>query len=143
MATVTTAAARLAQAEESQRAAAEGLAQAMYDAHRRGYTWGEIAARAGLASPHTARTRARYALDPSDLSPSARWRQQRGHAPRAKPEPPGMSISEAARELGVTRKTVYARIERGELESARDEAGRPRVLLTRAAPDAEPGTATQ
>lgn len=126
---VTAAAARLTRLEESRRAAAEDLAKVMYDAHKLGHTWSEIAARAGLASPHTARARARDALDPSELSPSVRWRQERGRAPRPKTDPLGMSVSEAARQLGVTRKTVYAWIDKGRLQTVTDEAGRPRVLL--------------
>lgn len=129
MGKVTEAAAHLARAEESQREASAALARAMYDAHKSGHTWSEIASGAGLASPHTARTRTRQVLDPSELTPSERWRQERGLAPRPKTAPPGVSISEAARRLGVTRNTVYARIRNGKLRTATDEAGRPRVLL--------------
>lgn len=126
---VTSAAARLNQLEASQKNAAAELARVMYEAHKQGHTWSAIASSAGLASPHTARTRARHAMDPKELSPSARWRQEQGHTPRPKSDPPGVSISHAARELGVTRKTVYAWVEAGKLRSAQDEAGRTRVLL--------------
>lgn len=126
---VTEAAARLARADEAQREASAELARAMYDAHKSGHTWSEIASGAGLASPHTARTRTRQVLDPSELTPSELWRQERGLAPRPKADPPGISVSEAARRLGVTRNTVYAWIKSGKLQSARDETDRPRVLL--------------
>jgi excisionase family DNA binding protein len=126
---VTDAAARLARAEESQREASAQLARAMYDAHKSGHTWSEIASGAGLASPHTARTRTRQLVDPSELTPSERWRQERGLAPRPKVNPPGVSVSEAAKQLGITRNTVYAWIKSGKLKAAEDEAGRPRVLL--------------
>lgn len=126
---VTEAAARLARAAEAQREASADLARAMYDAHKSGHTWSEIASGAGLASPHTARTRTRQVLDPSELTPSELWRQERGLAPRPKADPPGTSVSEAARRLGVSRNTVYAWIKSGKLRSDRDESGRPRVLL--------------
>lgn len=122
-------ASRLREAEDLHRESASALAQAMFDAHQRGHTWSQIAVAAGLASPKTARTRAERAMDPADLSPSVRWRQTRGQAPRPKTDPPGVSISEAARRLEITRKTVYAWIEKGKLRTATDEAGRPRVLL--------------
>lgn len=126
---VTEAAARLARAAEAQREASADLARAMYDAHKSGHTWSEIASGAGLASPHTARTRTRQVLDPSELTPSELWRQERGLAPRPKTDPPGISVTEAARRLGVSRNTVYAWIKNGKLQSVRDESKRPRVIM--------------
>jgi excisionase family DNA binding protein len=128
LAHVTESAAQLRRDEEQHRESASGLALAMQQAHERGYTWSQIALAAGLASPKTARTRAERAMDPSELSPSVRWRQQRGHAPRPKAESPGISVTEAARRLEVTRKTVYTWLDKGRLTGATDEAGRTRVL---------------
>lgn len=123
-------AAELLAVENRHRSQAEALAQAMYEAYKAGHTWGEIASAAGLASPKTARSRAERAMDAVDLSPSVRWRQTHGDAvPRPRPTPPGISISEAARRLGITRNTVYAWIKNGKLTSTADDAGRPRVLL--------------
>lgn len=129
LASVASAAKRLNAAEEVHREAASELARVMHTAHERGCTWTQIAQQAGLGSPNTARTRAERAMDPADLSPSVRWRQERSHAPRPKPEAPGVSVTEAAKRLGITRHTVYAWINQGKLRSAADEAGRPRVLL--------------
>ena len=125
---VTTAAERLGAAEAERQAASDELARAMYAAHVHGHTWSTIAEGAGLASPHTARTRARSALDASDLSPSARWRREHGHAPRPDSRAPGMSVSEAARHYDVTRATIYAWVKSGKLRSTTDEAGRTRVM---------------
>lgn len=126
---VTSAAKQLALAEKSQREAADALAKAMYDAHGHGHTWSAIAESAGLASPNTARTRARNALDPSEMSPSARWRREHGHAPRPDQPAPGVSVSEAARRAKVTRATIYAWVKSGKLHTTTDQAGRVRILL--------------
>ena len=132
---VTEKADQLRRDEDRHRASATDLASAMQQAHASGYTWTQIAVAAGLASPKTARTRAERAKDPTDLSPSVRWRQQRGHAPRPVVEAPGVSVTEAARRLDVTRKTVYSWLDKGKLTAATDEAGRTRVV-TDAAYDA-------
>ena len=120
---------RLNEVEDLHRQSAAELSQAMYDARQDGYSWTEIALAAGLDSPKTARSRAERAMDPADLSPSVRWRRERGRAPRPKEDPPGLSITEAAERLRVTRRTVYNRITKGELQTTTDEAGRTRVLL--------------
>ena len=122
-------AARLSEVEDLHRQSAAELSQAMFVARQEGYTWTAIAIAAGLDSPKTARSRAERAMDPSDLSPSVRWRHQRGRAPRPKETPPGLSVTEAAERLGVTRRTVYNRIAKGDLQTATDAAGRTRVLL--------------
>ncbi|RYC10551.1 excisionase family DNA-binding protein [Nocardioides zhouii] len=131
-------AAELVEVENRHRSQAAALAQAMYEASKAGHTWGEIARAAGLASPKTARSRAERAMDAADLSPSVRWRHAHGDAvPRPAPESPGISVTEAARRLGITRNTVYAWINNGKLQSAEDHAGRPRVLLDEETPGQE------
>lgn len=120
---------RLNEVEDLHREAATDLSQAMYDARQDGHSWTEIAFAAGLDSPKTARSRAERAMDADDLSPSVRWRRERGRAPRPKETPPGLSVTEAAERLGVSRRTVYNRIARGDLKTATDEAGRTRVVL--------------
>lgn len=122
-------ASRLKEVEDLHRESAAELSRAMYDARHDGYSWTEIAIAAGLDSPKTARSRAERAMDTASLSPSVRWRRERGRAPRPREEPPGVSVTEAAERLGVARRTVYNRISRGELETTTDEAGRTRVLL--------------
>lgn len=120
---------RLRELEELRQEGSSALAHAMYAAHQHGHTWSEIARAAELASPTTARTRAERAMPPEELSPSVRWRMERGNAPREKTTPPGISVSDAAKRLGVTRHTVYAWIDKGKLTATADEAGRTRVLL--------------
>lgn len=126
---VTKKASRLSEVEELHRTSAADLSQAMYDARQDGHTWTEIAMAAGLDSPKTARSRAERSMDAADLSPSVRWRRERGRAPRPKVTPPGLSVTEAAERLGVTRRTVYNRIANGKLTTTTDQSGRTRVIL--------------
>jgi excisionase family DNA binding protein len=120
---------QLSEVEELHRKSAADLSQAMYDARQEGHTWTEIAMAAGLDSPKTARSRAERSMDVADLSPSVRWRRERGRAPRPKETPPGLSVTEAAAHLGVTRRTIYNRIANGKLITTTDESGRTRVIL--------------
>ena len=94
-----------------------------------GFTWSEVAQAADLGSAETARIRAQRAKEAPDLSPALRWRREHGAAPRPTTSAPGISVTEAAKKLGVSRKTVYARIRSGRLQTATDEAGRTRVVL--------------
>jgi excisionase family DNA binding protein len=128
---VSTAAQQLREMEEHHRAAALRLADALLTAHRGGHSWTEVARAADLGSGETARTRAYRARDNVDVPPSVRWRQERASAeqPRAKSRAPGLSVTEAAKRLDVSRKTVYARIRSGKLSATTDDAGRTRVLL--------------
>lgn len=122
-------AAALRVAEQGHRAAAQQFAEALLAARESGSTWTRLTEVAGLNSPATTRMRAQRAKDVEDLSPSLRWRVEFGSPRRQHMEKPGISISEAARRMGISRNTVYARIKRGQLESVTDGAGHPRVLL--------------
>lgn len=126
---VSDAARRLREAEDRHRSSATLLAEALLAAHDGGFTWAEIARAADLGSAETARIRAYRARDDEEVPPSLRWRRQRGSAPRATPDVPGVSITEAAKRLGVSRQTVYVWLRSGKLNATTDEAGRTRVLL--------------
>ena len=126
---VADAARELREAEDRHRASAARLADALLLAHQGGFTWSEVARAADLGSAETARIRAYRAKDAADLPPALRWREQRGSAARPAPPEQGISVTDAARHLGVSRKTVYVWIRSGKLNSTTDEAGRPRVLL--------------
>ena len=115
--------------EEQHRDAASRLAEALLAAHECGYTWSKIAQAAELGSAETARIRAYRAKDDAAVPPALRWRRQRGSAPRPESPSPGLSVTEAAKHLGISRQTVYVHIRNGKLNSILDEAGRPRVLL--------------
>jgi len=127
---VAVAARELRDVEEQHRASANRLADALLSAHRGGFTWSEVASAADLGSAETARVRAYRAQD-ADVPPSLRWRRERGSAPRpsSSESAEGLSVSEAAKRLKVSRKTVYARIRAGKLKASKDDAGRTRVLL--------------
>lgn len=129
IADVSHAAQQLQTAEDQHRAAAALLADKLQAAHDGGHTWSEIAQAAGLGSAQTARIRAYRARDAEDLAPSLRWRRERGSAPRPSSNSPGLSVTEAARHLKISRQTVYEWIRSGKLHTATDEAGRTRVLL--------------
>lgn len=91
-----------------------------------GATWSELARVLGYRSAAGAQT---Y-LDPSVRQAAARRDAQRDrgdYTPPQRPSLPGVGVSEAARRLGVSRRTVYSRIERGELIAETVE-GRVRVL---------------
>jgi len=123
---VRAAAGRLEATEASQREAAADFASALYDAHRLGLTWVELAQAAGLASPETARSRA-------ERSESAGHRRARGHASGPDFDEATLaatvSVAEAAATLRVSRPTVYAWASSGRLQVVRNESnGRIRVL---------------
>lgn len=126
---VTEAARNLRSAEEHHRATASELAEALLAAHEGGFTWTEVARAADLGSAETARIRAQRAKEADELTPAVRWRLERGSTPRPTATTPGVSVTEAARRLNVSRKTIYAWIRGGKLNSAVDDAGRTRVLL--------------
>lgn len=119
----------LQNAEDRHRISASALAEALLAAHGAGFTWSEVARAADLGSAETARIRAQRAKETPDLSPALRWSREHGSAPRPTPSIPGVSVTDAARSLGVSRKTIYAWIRSGRLQTATDEAGRTRVLL--------------
>lgn len=119
----------LREAEDRHQRAARVLADALLSANEGGVTWARLTELTGFNSPATTRMRAQRAKNVSELNPSLRWRVEHGGAPRPSKPKPGLSISEAAQRLGVSRTTVYARIQRGELQSVTDDAGHPRVVL--------------
>jgi excisionase family DNA binding protein len=116
-------------AEQSlERAKADELAaaKAMLDAYRDGMPWDQVAEAAGLETGNQARLRAMRAKDEDELPPS---RRRRTADPADDAQVLGVSVEEAAKRLGVTRPTVYRRIDRGELQAVSDAQGRTRVLL--------------
>lgn len=126
---VAEAARKLKDAEAQHRTTASEFAEALLAAHEGGFTWTEVARAADLGSAETARVRAQRARDTKDLTPAIRWRMERGSTPRPGTTAPGLSVTEAARSLDVSRKTVYAWMRSGKLRSTSDESGRTRVLL--------------
>jgi excisionase family DNA binding protein len=126
---VADAAQALRHAEDQHRTTAAQLAEALLAAHQGGFTWSEVARAADLGSAETARIRAYRAKETEDLPPALRWRRERGSASRPTSSPPGVSVTDAAKKLGVSRKTVYARVRSGKLAATTDEAGRTRVLV--------------
>lgn len=126
---VSDAAQSLRAAEDQHRLSAKQLSDTLLAAHEGGFTWSEIARAADLGSAETARGRAYRARDTDDIPPSLRWRRERGRTPRPDPASPGVSVTEAARRIGISRDTVYAWMRNGKLPTTTDEAGRTRVLL--------------
>ena len=126
---VAEAARALRDVEDLHRSSAATLAEALLEAHQGGFSWSEVARAAELGSAETARIRAYRAKDANDLPPAMRWRRERGSAPRPESSKPGLSVTEAANRLGVSRKTVFAWIRVGKVDSVTDDAGRTRVLL--------------
>lgn len=120
---------KLRTAEEHHRTTASEFAEALLAAHEGGFTWTEVARAADLGSAETARIRAQRAKEADELTPAVRWRLERGSTPRNAASAPGVSVTEAARLLSVSRKTVYAWIRAGKLNATTDEDGRTRVLL--------------
>lgn len=120
---------RLDRAETEHREAAAALAEALHLGHSAGLTWTAIAEAAGLSNAETARSRSYRGRRSESLSPSVRWKHERGSTQRHSEDAPGVSVTEAATQLGVTRKTVYAWIDKGKLAATTDEGGRTRVLL--------------
>lgn len=138
---IATAAATLRTAEAERDAARLTFARALTLAHASGMTWTAVAEAAGLESAENARTKAR---EGRDVLTAALRRQLAAANTRPEPLPekttdPGLSVSEAAARLGVTRQTVYNRIQAGVLRFTENEAGRPRVLLDDG-PVATPGS---
>ena len=121
-----------AASEEFARARAEferakqRLAAGLLAGYREGLSWAQVAeaARAaGIETPTQARTHAEAAMLPEQLSPS---RTRASSVPDARP---GVSVTAAAKALGISRQAVYNQIKRGELRSTKDAVGRTRVLI--------------
>lgn len=81
----------------------------MKQARSLGAAWDEIAVELGMPSGGAAQ----------------KWAQN--NSPQS--GPPGFSVTEAARRLGVSRPTIYARIQAGDLSTVTDEQGRRWILL--------------
>lgn len=126
---VAAAARELRDVEEHHRASATRLAEALLLAHQAGFSWSEVARAAELGSAETARARAYRAKETPDVPPSLRWRRERGSTPRPQSTADGLSVTEAAARLQVSRKTIYAWVRNGKLATTSDEAGRTRIRL--------------
>ncbi|MCQ9162952.1 helix-turn-helix domain-containing protein [Arthrobacter sp. STN4] len=115
-------------------AAAENLMEIEIDTSRRlGVSWAMLAELTGLTEPQVRWRLHRY--DPSvranrlkALVPESEKKDRTGPRPG---QGPGMSVTEYARTVGVSRKTVYAWIDEGRIQAAQNEIGITRVLSTR------------
>jgi transposase-like protein len=89
--------------------------RAVRDALDAGAGWSEVAKAAGLA-PSAARWR--WSGDDAEIAARHEAGRKRSERPSAKPlELPGLSVSEAAKQLGVTVQAVYLRVSRGQLRA--------------------------
>jgi transposase-like protein len=89
--------------------------RAVRDALDGGAGWSEVAKAAGLA-PSAARWR--WFGDDAEIAARHDAGRKRSERPSAKPlELPGLSVSEAAKQLGVTAQAVYLRVSRGQLRA--------------------------
>lgn len=89
--------------------------QAVRDAESGGATWDEIAAAARLTP-----AAAKWRWQGSDAEIAARHEAGRKRAERPSSKPvdlPGLSVAEAAQQLGVSVQAVYLRVSRGQLRS--------------------------
>lgn len=113
--------------------ATAALADLMLRMHRLGATWQQLADAAGLANAENARWRAQHAREPGDLPPSLARAFRRPDAAvktaRDASGQPGVSMVRAAEILGVSRQTVYNRIEAGTLPVGIGPDGKRRVLI--------------
>lgn len=109
------------------RAGIDALArEAGAQARAQGATWAQLAEVLGYRSAAGAQT----FLDPSVREAAAArdaTRDRGTYRPPARPDLPGIGVAEAARRLGVTRRTIYNRVERGELRAV-ESHGRTRVV---------------
>ena len=127
------AAARMRGARLAVEEAERDLMDAVEAAREGGVTWAALAAATGLTEGQL--TWRWHRDDPTYVEQAARQKEERAKAAAARvPKPrtgrgPGVSASEAARRLGVTRRTVYLRIEKGLLQSTENELGQTRVIL--------------
>jgi transposase-like protein len=89
--------------------------RAVRDALDGGAAWSAVATAAGLAP-----SAARWRWSGSDAEIAARHKagRKRSERPSSKPaELPGLSVAEAAKQLGVTVQAVYLRVSRGQLRA--------------------------
>jgi excisionase family DNA binding protein len=88
-------------------------------------SWAEISERLEISEGQAKWLMQRH-LTPESLA------RQEGDLPRTAPRPgrgPGVGVTEAARMLGVTRRTVYLWCSHGRLNAVRNDQGKLRVLL--------------
>lgn len=89
--------------------------RAVRDALDGGAGWSEVAKATGLA-PSAARWR--WSGDDAEIAARHEAGRKRSERPSSKPaELPGLSVSEAAKQLGVTAQAVYLRVSRGQLRA--------------------------
>jgi transposase-like protein len=89
--------------------------RAVRDALDGGTGWSEVAKAAGLA-PSAARWR--WSGDDAEIASRHEAGRKRSERPSSKPaELPGLSVAEAAKQLGVTAQAVYLRVSRGQLRA--------------------------
>ena len=89
--------------------------RAVRDALDCGAGWSEVAKAAGLA---VSAARWRWSGDDAEIAARHEAGRKRSERPSARPaELPGLSVSEAAKQLGVTVQAVYLRVSRGQLKS--------------------------
>ncbi|NMM32454.1 MAG: helix-turn-helix domain-containing protein [Phycicoccus sp.] len=124
------AAGALHRAVEALEAAGAELDEALTTARRLRVSWQQLSEATSLTTKQLQwRTfAAAEAANSNGDGPDAGIRAAK---PRTGPRPgrgPGVNVARAAEILDVSRTTVYARIESGELESTRNELGQVRVL---------------
>jgi transposase-like protein len=89
--------------------------RAVRDALDGGAGWSEVAKAAGLA---VSAARWRWSGDDAEIAARHEAGRKRSERPSVRPaELPGLSVSEAAKQLGVTVQAVYLRVSRGQLKS--------------------------
>jgi len=123
---------RRAQLAETQRLSV--LIDVIEAARAENRSWPEIADTLGMSEGQ-----AKWLIQ-RESTPAALAREV-GEMPRTAARPgrgPGMGVSEAARTLGVTRRTVYLWVEEGRLRSTKNELGKTRILL-----DVEAGSSNE
>ena len=89
--------------------------RAVRDALDLGAGWSEVAQAAGLA---VSAARWRWSGDDAEIAARHEAGRKRSERPSVKPaDLPGLSVSEAAKQLGVTVQAVYLRVTRGQLRA--------------------------
>lgn len=91
-----------------------------------GHSWTDLARALGLSTASSAQA----AIDPAARrrrDERTRDRDRIAEAVRPRDPAPGVGVTEAARRLGVTNRTVYNRVQRGELATV-EHRGRLRIV---------------
>ena len=80
-----------------------------------GASWSDVAQAAQLS---TAASRWRWQGDDAEIAARHEAGRKRSERPSSKPnELPGLSVAEAAKQLGVTAQAIYLRVSRGQLRA--------------------------